>query len=120
MVRSSRAKIWPFTVTFFPSAADPLRTAADSGSKVLEGVDMLLLLSLLAGSTAGAAAPGAAPGRTGVCAGSSWVLCFHIRTGSPENGSIHGTTARRCSRWARVPPTWGRCERPRIVPLELV
>jgi hypothetical protein len=58
MVRSSRAKICPFTVTFFPSAAEPLmplRGAGESDSKLLLGDDMVAV-SLLCGSTAGAGA----------------------------------------------------------------
>src|SRR5579885_3471943 len=92
MVKSSRAKICPLTVTFFPRAAEPLRMPG-SGSKVLDGDDMVLVTSLLCGSTAGAGVTGALAGFSGRCGGSSSSFrLLHMQRESPRKCSIHRTT----------------------------
>src|SRR3954454_13356483 len=79
MIKSSRAKIWPLMVTFLPNAAGPpLRVEIGSGSKTLEGDDMVFV-SLLGVSVDGAAEAGDAPaGLSGRCGSSSCVRLLHM------------------------------------------
>jgi hypothetical protein len=87
-VKSSRANIWPLMVTFFPNAAEPLRTGLDSDSNDRVGADMVLN-SLLGGSAAGVGAGGVVPGLCGI---SSSRLLLHMRRGSPRKCCLHRTT----------------------------
>jgi hypothetical protein len=80
-------------VTFLPNAAGPLlRVEIGSGSKTLEGDDMVFV-SLLGVSVDGAAEAGGAPaGLSGRCGSSSCVRLLHMWKASPRLGSFNGTT----------------------------
>src|SRR5438309_3126251 len=81
MVRSSRANSCHLTVTFLPRAAELLRGKLGSGSKALEGVDIVLVISLLCGSAAEVGTPA---GLSGLCGSSSCVLLLHMQRISPR------------------------------------
>src|SRR5690349_9684374 len=95
IVRSSRAKICPFTVTFLPNAAAPPRTL-DSCSKVRFGDD-IVLASLLDASIWGEGIVGVTGGRcSGLAGTSSSLLLLHIQNRSPDIRCLHGTTPGDC------------------------
>src|SRR5579875_757064 len=101
IVRSSRAKIWPLTVTFLPKAADPPRVEGVSGSKVLDGDDMVCG-SLLCVSTVGCAGGAGTPaGLWGCCGSSSSLRLLHMKQGSPGNGSFQSYYCRTIGRTRR-------------------
>src|SRR5689334_16621235 len=75
MVKSSRLKIWPFTVTFLPRVADPAPGMRGSGSKFLVGDDITLVsLFCVSATDAGLEDTGLSGGT------SSSFLLLHMRS----------------------------------------